>query len=425
MSIVIEKGRMIDPANDRDEVTSIFIDKGKIAAIGRKPGGMEIKKTIHAKGMLVIPGIVDLCARTREPGLEYKATMDSELTAASRGGITTLCYPPDSKPVVDAPAVVKFIQQRASEVGKVRVHILGAMTKGLQGEQLAEMQALKDAGCVAVSNALSPVQNSEVLLRALQYAHSCDMTVFIQPNDPDLQNNGVANEGAVSTRLGLPPIPETAETVAVSRALLLIEQTGAKAHFCQLSTARSVEMIALAQKQGLRITADVDICHLLLTDMDITDYNVDCHLQPPLRNAYDKDALLRGLENGVITAICSDHQPHDQDAKAAPFSMTEPGASTIECLLPLVMHLVERKQLSLMQAIAALTSRPANILDIEAGSLAVGANADICIINMDNPWEIDGKSLSSMGKNIPFRGWSLSAKVMRTIMNGKTVYQAA
>ncbi len=424
MGIIIEKGRVIDPANQLDETTNLFIDKGKIVAIGRKPKGFDTKKTINAKGMLVIPGVVDMCARTREPGFEYKATMDSELAAAARGGVTTLCSPPDSEPVVDTPAVVKLIQQRASEVNKATVHVLGAMTKGLQGEQLAEMQSLKDAGCIAVSNALLSIRNSEVMLRAFQYAHSCNMTVFIQPNDLDLQNNGVANEGAVSTRLGLPPIPETAETVAVSRALLLIEQTGVTAHFCRLSTARSVDMIQQAQKQGLSVTADVDISHLHLTDMDIADYNVDCHLQPPLRNAYDKDALIMGLKSGVITAICSDHQPHDQDAKAGPFSMTEPGASTIEVLLPLVMHLVERKQLSLTKAIAALTSQPAEILGIEAGTFSVGADADICIIDADASWEVDRNDLSSMGKNTPFNGWSLSAKIVHTLFKGKTSYQA-
>ena len=423
MSIAIEKGRVVDPANNIDKTTNVYIDKGKIIGLGKKPSGFSTKKTINAKGKLVIPGLIDLCVRTREPGFEYKATMDTEFAAASKSGITSICSPPDSDPIVDTPAVVKLIQQRASEVGKVNIYTLGAITKGLKGEQLAEMQALQQAGCIAMSNALYPINNSEVMRRAFEYAHSCDLTVFVQPNDTDLQNNGVANEGAISTRLGLPPIPETAETVALSRALLLIEQTGVTAHFCRLSSARSVSMIKQAQKQGLPVTADVDICHLHLTDMDIANYNVDCHLQPPLRTERDRIALIKAIEGGIVTAICSDHQPHDRDAKSAPFSLTESGASTVEYLLPLVLHLVEQEQLSIMSAIAALTSNPASILGLEAGSLTVGHAADICIVDLNADTKVDKDNMLSMGKNTPFNNWHLPAQVSMTLMNGKITYQ--
>lgn len=423
MSIEIKNGRLFDPANDLDKKGSLYIDKGKILAIGKRPSGFNASKTIDAAGQLVIPGLVDLCVRTREPGFEYKATMDTELRAAGKSGITSLCSPPDSDPVVDSPAVVKLIQQRASEVGHARVYTLGAITKGLKGEQLAEMGALQDAGCIAMSNALHPIKNSEVLRRAFEYAHSCGLTVFIQPNDTDLQNKGVANEGAISTRLGLPPVPETAETVALARALLLIEQTGVTAHFCRLSSARSVHMVQQAQKEGLVVTADVDICHLHLTDMDVANYNVDCHLQPTLKTERDRSALVKAIEAGVITAICSDHQPHDRDAKSAPFSLTEPGASTVEILLPLVLHLVEAKQLSLAKAISAVTNCPAGILGIEAGSLAAGARADVCIVDLENPWQVEREHMLSMGENTPFHGWNLSARVTTTIMNGKITYK--
>jgi len=423
MRIEIKNGRLFDPANELDSKANLYIDKGKVVAIGRKPAGFSASKTIDASGQLDLPGLVDLCVSTREPGFEYKATMDTELRAAASSGITSLCSPPDSNPVVDSPAVVKLIQQRASEVGLARVYTLGAITRGLEGEQLAEMGALQDAGCIAVSNALQPIRNSEVLRRAFEYAHSCGLTVFIQPNDSDLQNNGVANEGAISTRLGLPPVPETAETVALARALLLIEQTRVTAHFCRLSSARSVSMLQQAQAQGLPVTADVDICHLHLTDMDVADYNVDCHLQPPLRTERDRAALVQAVETGVITAICSDHQPHDRDAKSAPFSLTEPGASTAELLLPLVLHLVEAGQLSLARAIEAVTSRPASILGIEAGTLTTGNRADLCIVSLDDSWQVERKRLMSMGKNTPFHGWNLSANVTTTIMNGKITYK--
>ncbi len=422
MGIAITNGLIIDPANKLEEKASLFIDRGRIAAIGRKPSGLNISKTIDASGTLVIPGLVDLCARTREPGFEYKATMDSELAAASKGGITSLCSPPDSDPVVDTPAVVKLIQQRATEVGKSRVYTIGALTQGLAGEQLAEMYALKQAGCIGVSNAYEPIINNQVLRRALEYAHSSGLTVFIQANDHHLQNRGVASEGAVSTRLGLPPVPETAETVALAAALLLVEQTGVRAHFCQLSAARSVAMIAQAQAQGLQVTADVDICHLHLTDMDIADYNVDCHLQPPLRTARDQVALIDAIREGIVSAVCSNHQPHDSDAKAGPFSMTEPGASTIELLLPLMLHLVDRGQLSRNEAIASLTSQPASILGIDAGKLSVGSPADVCIVDPDSPWQIEKDTLTSLGRNTPFSGWEMSAQVMATLVNGKQVY---
>ncbi len=423
MGIEIINGRAFDPASQLDKKASLYIDKGKIVAIGRKPSGFSATKTIDAAGQLVIPGLVDLCVRTREPGYEHKATMDSELRAASLSGITSLCSPPDSDPVVDSPAVVRLIQQRASEAGHVRVYTLGALTKGLNGEQLAEMAALQQAGCIAMSNALRPIKNAEVLRRAFEYARSCGLTVFIHPNDTDLQNHGVANEGAISTRLGLPPVPETAETVALARALLLIEQTGVSAHFCRLSAARSVSMVRQAQQEGLPVTADVDICHLHLTDMDIADYNVDCHLQPPLKNERDRDSLVQAIEEGVISAVCSDHQPHDRDAKSAPFSLTEPGASTVELLLPLVLHLVEAGQLSLERAVAAVTSRPAGILGIEAGTLAVGANADICVVDLENLWQVEREKMTSMGKNTPFHGWNLSARVSATVMNGRITYK--
>ncbi|MEM7026681.1 MAG: dihydroorotase [Pseudomonadota bacterium] len=424
MGIVIEKGRVIDPASNLDKNTSIYIDKGKIVGVGKKPVGFAATKTISAKNQLVIPGLIDLCVRTREPGYENKARMDTELAAASKSGITSICSPPDSDPVVDTPAVVKLIQQRANEIGKAKVYTLGAITKGLKGEQLAEMHALKNAGCIAVSNAQYSINNSQIMRRAFEYAHSCDLTVFIQANDSGLQNNGVANEGAISTRLGLPPIPETAETVALSQALLLIEQTGVSAHFCRLSTARSVAMVKKAKNEGLPVTADVDICHLHLTDMDIANYNVDCHLQPPLRSERDRVALIKAVDEGVITAVCSDHQPHDRDAKSAPFSLTEPGASTVELLLPLVLHLVEQNKLSLMNAIAALTSNPAEILGLDAGNLTVGNPADLCIVNMDTDWQVNREQLNSMGKNTPFHGWYMQAAVTTTMMNGKITYQA-
>jgi dihydroorotase len=284
------------------------------------------------------------------------------------------------------------------------------------------MHLLKAAGCVGVSNALVAIENTEVLRRAFEYANSCDLTVFIYAEDQKVKNNGVAHEGAISTRLGLPAIPETAETIAISRALLLIEQTNVRAHFCRLSSARGVKLISTAKKQGIPVTADVSICNLHLTDMDIADYDSNCHLQPPLRSDRDRMGLIEGINDGTISAVCSDHQPHDANAKSAPFSLTEPGASTIEHLLPLMLHLVNRNEITLKQAISLITSQPANILGVNKGVLEKNNDADLCIYDPNENISVDKNNMLSAGKNSPFNGWELQGKVTHTLLNGEVVF---
>ena len=423
MRIHIKKGRIIDPANNIDTASDLCVADGKIVAVGKKPKDFKADQTIDASNKIVCPGLVDLSARFREPGQEHKSTIVKEAAAAAGGGVTTICYPPDTEPVIDTPAVVELIHHRAASMNDIHIHPLAALTLGLAGERLAEMQTLQAAGCVGVSNAYHPIQNTEVLRRAMEYAASYNMTIHIYAEDHYLRNQGVIHEGAISTRLGLPAIPETAETIAVSQALLLIEQTGVKAHFCRLSTAKSVEMIARAKKSGLPVTADVGVCHLHLTEMDVDGYNNNCHLRPPLRMLRDKDALLQGLIDGSIDAVCSDHQPHDEDAKTAPFSQTEPGASTIELLLPLVLDFVSKEKLSLNDAIACLTSKPAEIMGVQAGNLSVDAVADLTIIDTEKSWTVDTDELMSEGKNIPFNNWEVMGKVTHTFINGKLVYE--
>ena len=422
MRIHIKDGRLLDPANKLDAKQDLFIADGKIVGLNKKPDSFESDLQINAKDKLVLPGLIDLCARLREPGLEYKGTVKSESLAASSSGITSICCPPDTDPIIDTPAVVEFINQRSRDAGRSNIYPLGALTQELKGEQLAEMQILKEAGCIAVSNALKPIDNAEILRRAFEYAHSCDLTVFLYAEDNSLKNNGTAHEGAISTRLGLPAIPEAAETVAISRALLLVELTNVHVHFCRVSSARGVELIRAAQKQGLPVTADVAICNLHLTDMDIAEYNSDCHLQPPLRSERDRVGLITGINDGTISAVCSDHQPHDVDAKAAPFSLTEPGASTIEHLLPLMLHLVNRKELKLEKAISLLTSQPADILGIDKGSLMIGKDADLCILDTEVTTSVDKVNSLSAGKNTPFNGWELQGAVSHTIFNGDVVF---
>lgn len=423
MRIKISNGLVIDPANNIEAKNDIYISEGRIAAIGNQPDGFNPEKTIDASGCHVIPGIVDLRARLREPGLENKATIASETRAAAASGITTLCIPPDTSPVIDTTSVIELIHQRANEAGYAKIVTLGALTAGLKGEQLSEMALLKKKGnCVGVSNGLSPVGNNLVMRRAMEYAASCGLTVFLHAEDEGLAGNGCAHEGAISTRLGLAGIPETAETHAVSRDLLLIEQTGVRAHFCHISSARATQMIARAQYDGLPVTADVTAHHLHLTEMDIGFFDSNCHLRPPLRTQRDREALVTALATGTLNAICSDHEPHDADAKLAPFAETEIGMSTLETLLPLSLRLI--KELSLSDVIERLTYQPAKILGIDAGTLSIGEKADICIYDPEANWILETEKMISAGRNTAFAGWEFKGKVKHTLLNGKLVYSA-
>lgn len=424
MGIVIKGGRLIDPGSDLDAVTDLYIDStGFVAGVGSKPDGFEATRSIDASGRIVCPGLIDLRARLREPGLEHKATIESETRAAVAGGITTLCCPPDTWPVIDTPAMAQMIQSRAWRFGLAFVHPLGALTQGLEGKLLTDMAALDEAGCVGVSNALEPVTDTLVMRRAMEYAATFGLTVHLHAEDPWLRNDGCVHEGEVGTRLGLPGIPEAAETVAVARDLALIEQTGVRAHFGGLTSHRALAMVAEAQKQGLAVSADVTAHHLHLTEHDIGFFNTECHVRPPLRSTRDRDALRAALKSGVLGAICSDHQPHEPDAKLAPFAESEPGISGLETLLPLTLRLVDEKLLTLPEAIALLTVKPAEILGIESGSLAVGSTADVCILDPNVHWKLDTERLVSRGHNSPFLGWEFSGRVTHTLVGGEVVYE--
>jgi dihydroorotase len=423
MRTVIKHGRIIDPANKLDKETDLFIENGTIAAVGKAPSGFTPDQTIEARSKIVCPGLVDLSARLREPGQEHKATIASETLAAASAGITSICCPPDTSPVIDTSAVAELIHQRALHAGKAKVYCLGALTAGLEGRTLASMHALKTAGCVGVSNAYGEIRDTAVLRRALEYAATCGLTVHLYCEDDSLRNNGVVHEGKMSVRLGLPGIPETAETVAVSRALLLIEQTGTAVHFCRISAARSLRLIALAKLQGLPVTADVSIAHLYLTEVDLAGFNSLCHVRPPLRTDRDRDELREALATGTVDAICSDHQPHNEDAKTAPFGLTQPGASTMDVLLSLALQLVNKKILDLQTVISALTINPARIAGINAGQLGKGAPADLCIIDPALEWPADKVSLLSAGKNCPFIGREMTGKVTHTLLDGNLVYE--
>ncbi|MFT7413405.1 MAG: dihydroorotase [Methylophagaceae bacterium] len=422
MNLQIKNGRVIDPASQLDTQHDIFISDGKIVAISKHLDGFTADQTIDATGLIVCPGLVDLNARLREPGQEHTATIETETSAAVAGGITSLCVPPDTDPIIDTPAVVELIEDRAKKSGRAMVYTIGALTQNLQGELLTEMAALKMAGCIGVSNGLSPIKNSLILRRAMEYAATLDLTLFINAVDPWLQANGCVHEGAISARLGLTGIPETAETIAVARDLLLIELTGVRAHFHNISCGKTVSLIKDAQNKGLAVTADVSAHHLHLSEHDIGNYDTLSHVIPPLRSIRDREQLQQGLRDGIIAAICTHHQPLDNDAKLGPFAETAPGISGLETLLALTMKLVDDEEITLYQAIASLTSHPAEILGINAGQIKIGAQADICIFNPNIHNECQPNNFVSAGKNSPFSGWLFNNKVSHTIFNGKLVF---
>ena len=423
-TLLINNAHLIDPANNVDQQADIYISRGKIETIAEAntlaSTGREIDHHIDASGLIACPGLVDCCARLREPGDENKATIATETRAASHAGITTLCCPPDTDPVIDEPAVVKLIHQQARHAGYSHVVTLGALTAGLKGKHLSEMAALSEAGCVGLSNARHPIENTLILKRTFAYAATFNLRVFIEPNEYSLSVGGCAHEGNVASRLGLQGIPRSAETVAIASAIPLIKETGVSVHFGRLSTAEAVTMIGRAKHDQLPITADVNAHQLYLTDDNLGHFNSACHVQPPLRTQYDQDALKQGVKNGIIDAICSDHQPHEQDAKQAPFASTEPGISALESFLPLALNLT-RDGIDIHTIIRAITATPAHILGLNYGQLAPGAVADICLFDANERWQFDTEKMLSCGRNTPFNGWHFQGKVKYTLVKGKLV----
>lgn len=425
MNIIIRNGHVVDPANSVDGINDVYISDGKIAWIsnqGEPPKKFSTKQEIDATGQYVFPGLTDLCTRLREPGEEYKATIASETRAAASAGITRMVCPPDTSPIIDTPAMVHMIQDRAEDMGYARVHPQGALTTGLKGQRLTDMAMLKDAGCIGMSNALEIVENTLLMRRAMQYASTFDLTVFLTPRDIWLHGNGVVHEGEVSTRLGLPAIPEAAETVGVARDLALIETSGARAHFELISCGRSVTMIAEARKRKLPVTASVAIHQLLYSEKNIGAFDTQYKVIPPLRTADDRKKLIDGVMKDHIAAICSDHQPHGKDAKLAPFSEAATGIAGVDTLLSLTLSLVNKSGLTLNKAIAALTCNPAGIIGIDSGHLAVGSAADLCIYDMNKKWTLNNETMQSKGRNSPMFEQQLTGKVTHTLINGKTVY---
>jgi len=423
MRILIKNGRVIDPKNGMDAVNDLYIVAGKIVAIGAEPDSFQANHVINARGLVVCPGLVDLSVRLREPGLEYKATLESEMRAAVAGGVTSLACPPDTDPPLDEPGLVEMLKHRAKSLNLAHVYPIGALTQGLKGERLTEMAELQDAGCVAFSQSDKLLLDTRVMMQAMQYASTFGFRVWLRPEDDSIADRGVAHDGEVATRLGLPAIPVCAETIALSKIVLIARETGAKVHLCRVSSAEGVAMVRAARQQGLPITCDVAANHIHLSEMDISFFDSNCHLVPPLRGISDRDALRAGLVDGTIDAVCSDHAPVDEDAKLLPFGESEAGATCLELLLSLVLKWAEEINIPLAVAVAKITSEPARILGVEAGDLSVGTAADLCIFDPDQHWRVEAPILRSQGKNTPFLGMELQGKVKYTLADGIIVYE--
>ncbi len=431
MKILIKNGRVINPASGFDQVADLAIAAGRIVSIGAVPADFAPNKTMDASGCVVAPGLVDLSVRLREPGHEHEGMLESELAAAVAGGVTSLVCPPDTDPVLDEPGLVEMLKFRAEKLHQSRVFPLGALTRGLRGTALTEMSQLTEAGCVGFSQAEVPLEDTQVLQRALQYAASFGFTVWLRPQDMHL-GKGVAASGALATRLGLPGVPVAAETIALHTIFELMRATGARVHLCRISSAAGLALVARAKADGLHVSCDVSINSLHLTDTDIGYFDSRMRLDPPLRQQRDRDALRQGLLDGTVDALVSDHSPVDEDAKTLPFAEAEPGATGLELLLGLACKWGDDSGAGLARALAVLTSEPARVLgsslgtlQASAGQLLKGGAADVCVFNPNQSWTVEPSALRSQGKHTPFSGYELPVRVRWTVVGGQLAYEAS
>jgi dihydroorotase len=424
VNIEIANGRLVDPSNGVDREASLYVAEGKVAAIGTAPSGWRPSRVIDARGLVVAPGLIDVSARLREPGLEYKATLESEVAAAIAGGVTSLACPPDTDPPLDEPGLVEMLKHRARSLNQAHVYPIGALTVQLAGSTLTEMGELCEAGCVAFSQADVALVDTELLWRAMQYASTFGYRLWLRPIDPFIGRAGVAHDGEVATRLGLPGIPSMAETIALSTILTLVRETGVRVHLCRLSAAESVAMVRAAKQEGLPVTCDVAVHHLHLCDVDLGWFASDARLVPPLRTTRDREALRAGAVDGTIDLVCSDHAPVDDDGKQVPFGEAAPGATGLELLLPLTLKWADEDGVGLSAALAKITSEPAKLIGAGAGDLAIGHAADVCVFDPQAWWRVERGALSSQGKNTPFLGCEVQGRVRYTLVEGQVVYEA-
>jgi dihydroorotase len=431
MKTLIRGGRVVDPASGFDEKADLALDGCAIAAIKDIADDFVPDRVIDASGCIVMPGLVDLAVRLREPGYEHEGMLASELAAAVAGGVTSVVCPPDTDPVLDETGLVEMLRYRAERLHQSRVFPLGALTRNLEGEVLTEMLQLTQAGCVGFSQAEVPLASTQVLQRALQYASTYGYTVWLRPQDLHL-GKGVAASGALATRMGLSGVPVAAETIALHTIFELVRSTGARVHLCRLSSAAGVDLVREAKTQGLPISCDVSINSLFFTDVDIGYFDSRMRLNPPLRQQRDRDALRAGLLDGTVDALVSDHTPVDDDAKALPFAEAEPGATGLELLLSVALKWsLDTAPVGLARAMATVTSRPARVLGASLtapvngiGQLRVGGVSDVIVLDPAAVWTVGADALRSQGHHTPFGGYELPGRVRCTFVEGRLAYQA-
>jgi dihydroorotase len=430
MKILIRGGRVIDPARNFDEICDVALAAGRVIGVGGTPEGFAPNRVLDASGCIVMPGLVDLAVRLREPGHEHEGMLESEMAAAVAGGVTSLVCPPDTDPVLDEPGLVDMLKFRAEKLHQARVFPLGALTRGLGGEVLTEMAELTESGCVGFSQAEVPLLNTQVLQRAMQYASTFGYSVWLRPQEYHL-GRGVAASGPLATRLGLSGVPVAAETIALHTIFELMRSTGARVHLCRISSAAGVQLVRAAREEELPVTCDVSINSLHLTDVDIGYFDSRMRLNPPLRQQRDRDALREGLADGTIDALVSDHTPVDEDAKTLPFAEAEPGATGVELLLGLALKWGQESGVGLPRALAVLTSEPARVLgsalgtlQASIGQLVEGGIGDVCVFDLRNAWTVSPARLRSQGRHTPFAGHELPGAVRWTLVGGQVAYEA-
>ncbi|TXL66364.1 dihydroorotase [Zeimonas arvi] len=429
MKLSIVNGRLVDPASGLDlapgPASVVHVADGRIAAIGEAPAGFAADRTIDASGCIVAPGLLDLAARLREPGYEYKATLESEMQAAIAGGITGLACPPDTDPTLDEPGLVEMLKYRARGIDGARLYPVGSLTTGLKGEVITEMAELAEAGCVGFSQALAPIMDTQVLMRAMQYARTYGFTVWLHPQDPHLARGGVAHAGPYASRLGLSGVPVIAETVALNTIFDLMRVTGCRVHLCRLSTAAGLELVRRARDEGLPVSCDVAAHHMHLIDLDIGFFDANCRVDPPFRSQRDRDAIRAALADGTVDAICSDHTPVDDDAKQLPFGEAEPGVTGLELLLPLTLKWAQEAGVPLATALAKISSGPAAVLGVPeaTGRLEAGGPADLCVLDPRETWVVSRATLLSQGAHTPYVGRELEGRVRLTLVGGRIAWE--
>lgn len=431
MNLSIVNGRLIDPAGGLDiaagPAAAVHVGGGRILAVGAAPDGFKADRVIDASGCVVAPGLLDLAARLREPGYEYRASLESEMQAAVAGGVTGLACPPDTDPTLDEPGLIEMLKHRARGIDGSRLYPVGSLTLGLQGEVITEMAELAEAGCVGFSQALSPIHDTQVLMRAMQYARTYGFTVWLHPQDPHLARGGVAHAGAYASRLGLAGVPAIAETVALNTIFDLVRVTGCRVHLCRLSSAEGIDLVRRARAEGLPVSCDVAVHHIHLIDVDIGFFDSNCRVDPPFRSQRDRDAIRAGLADGTIDAICSDHTPVDDDAKQLPFGEAEPGVTGLELLLPLTLKWATEAGLSLADALARITTGPAAVLGTPeaSGRIQIDGPADLCVFDPSEGWVVSRATLLSQGAHSPYVGRELVGRVRCTLVGGRPVWERA